>query len=132
MVCKCSGKYIDIYFILKITYFLPALPVLLSPWFSLLLVFDSVSSSFFLLGLLRLAFRTLCSLLDWSVFASSSTVVLSLLLGSPFSLCFSFLSLSSGFSASFRHFFCRLFARLSFPTALLSYPFRLVCSCFGA
>ena len=69
---------------------LTALPVLLSPWFSLLVVFAPVSSSFFLLGLLLLAFRTLYSLLGWSVFASSSAVVLSLLLGLPFSfLCVS-------------------------------------------
>ena len=26
MLCKCSGKYIDIYFILKITYYLISLP----------------------------------------------------------------------------------------------------------
>ena len=66
-------------------YFLTALPVLLSPCFSLLLIFASGSSSFFLLGLIRLAFRTPYSLLGWSVFASSSAVVLSFLLGSLFS-----------------------------------------------
>ena len=73
------------FFLLYYLYFLPAFPVLLSPCFSLLLVFASGSSSFFLLGLLRLAFRNPYSLLGWSDFASSSAVVLSLLLDSPFS-----------------------------------------------
>ena len=49
---------------------LAALPVLLSPWFYLLVVFTS-ASSFFPLGLLRLAFRTPYSILGWSIFASS-------------------------------------------------------------
>ena len=111
-------------------------PVLLPPWFSLLLVFASASSSFFLLSLLRSAFRTPYSHLGWSIFASSSAFVLSLLLGSPSSLCFSLLSLSSGFSASLGDFFCLFVVCLpdcvSLPTALVSYPFHLVCSCFKA
>ena len=97
--------------------------MLLSPCFSLLLVFASGSSSFFLLGLIRLAFRhrirfsvgpsllprlPLCYYYYW--------VHLFL------SLCFSLLSFSSGFSDSLHAVFCLSIVCMpgcvSFPTAL--------------
>ena len=96
---RSRDQYLSLSFYLPNSLSFWRLSVLLSLWFYLLVVFASMSSSFFLLGLLRLAFQTPYSLLGWSVFASSSAVVLSLLLGSPFSfLCV------SPFSAFLREF----------------------------